>query len=378
MSGEYQSGDFGLHGAAADEKSEGAGFFDAAMKLDEAVKENNQVAEGLMGTGLGLETLGLIMDPIGSVLAAGIGWIIEHVSILRWPLDTLMGDPVGIKAADEALKTEKRKLEDWSKKHQDELDRLISEWSGDGADRARRDMEAVADQLSSLGGYLESAADCMKITGGVIGAVRGVVRDIIAITLANIVKAALIALALAPLSFGASIAACIVTIIGMVATALGRVGTQIARLVSKLSQMAGSLKNLGNAGGQATSTKPPGSGGNPTSPQSGGNTAGGGSPSQAPPSQPPTKPPNNKLNNPIKDALTPQQYETYKKISNFTRLQLEKVLGKDGAKRFENAVKLVTDPTAGPAAQAVYTIVQLVKGVPTSAVEAAEKDDERK
>ena len=251
---DYNRGDVGLHGA--ENSYAGAGFFEAALGLNEAVKENDKVAIGIGSAGMALETLGLVLDPIGSLLTAGIGWLIEHISILRWPLDMMMGDPVGIQAADAAIAAEKKKLEQWAQDHQSALDTLLQEWSGDAADAFKKSMDAVTDQLGALGGYVETAGKNMKIAGGLVGAFRGIVRDLIAMLLATIIKGALIAAALAPVTFGASIAVFIGTTIGAVATALGKVGAKIAQLVKKLGELLSSMAKLGKAGENLTSIKP--------------------------------------------------------------------------------------------------------------------------
>ncbi|ROS39582.1 hypothetical protein EDD35_1888 [Amycolatopsis thermoflava] len=252
---EYKPGDVGLH--MAEKWQTGAGFFDAAVSLNEAVKENDKVAIGIGSAGLALETLGLALDPIGSLLTAGIGWLIEHISVLRWPLDIMWGDPEGIAAAEEAVKAEKEKLEQWAQDHQTKLATLMESWSGEGADQFRKSMEAVTDQLNAIGGYLENAGKSMKVAGGLVGAFRGIARDLIAMLLATIIKGALIAAALAPVTFGASIAIFIGTTIGMVATALGKIGAKIAELTRKLVDLGASLSKLGKAGDDLAGAKPP-------------------------------------------------------------------------------------------------------------------------
>ncbi|MCF6423295.1 WXG100 family type VII secretion target, partial [Amycolatopsis tucumanensis] len=252
---EYKPGDVGLH--MAEKWQTGAGFFDAAVSLNEAVKENDKVAIGIGSAGLALETLGLALDPIGSLLTAGIGWLIEHISVLRWPLDIMWGDPEGIAAAEEAVKAEKEKLEQWAQEHQTKLATLMESWSGEGADQFRKSMEAVTDQLNAIGGYLENAGKSMKVAGGLVGAFRGIARDLIAMLLATIIKGALIAAALAPVTFGASIAIFIGTTIGMVATALGKIGAKIAELTRKLVDLGASLSKLGKAGDDLAGAKPP-------------------------------------------------------------------------------------------------------------------------
>lgn len=284
MSDDYSRGDVGLHNPSGlvqgDTAYAGAGFIESAYTLDKAVDENNKVGIGIGSAGMALETLGLVLDPIGSVLAAGIGWLIEHISILRWPLDLMWGDPVGIEAAEEAIQAEKAKLEQWSADHGKAVEDLMQSWSGDAADEFRRNMNAVTEQLNSLGGYVDSAAKQMKIAGGIVGAFRGIVRDMISMLLATIIKGALIAAALAPVTFGASIAIFIGTTIGAVAVAIGKIGAKIAQLTSKLGQLASSVGNLGKAGddfaaagaaaGSAAKTAPsPSGGGSPSTPKPG-------------------------------------------------------------------------------------------------------------
>jgi uncharacterized protein YukE len=264
---DYKSKDVGLHGSElfnSDNASAGAGFFEASIGLDKAVKENDQVAIGIGSAGLALETIGLVLDPIGSLLTAGIGWLIEHITILRWPLDILMGDPIGISAAAEALSAEKKKLEQWSTDHQSAIEKLMKDWSGNAADQFKKDMDAVTEQLNSLGGYLDQAGKNMKIAGGIVGAFRGIFRDLIAMLLATIIKGALIAAALAPVTFGASIAIFVGTTIGTVATALGKIGAKLVQLGRKLGDLVKALAKMGKAGDEIAGAKPPTSSLTPT------------------------------------------------------------------------------------------------------------------
>ena len=245
---EYKSGDVGVHNpkdllANREHSTAGAGIIDAANQLDKAVDDGNKVGIGLGSAGVTLETLGLVLDPIGSVLAAGIGWLIEHVTPLRWPLDVLHGDPFGITTAAQAIENEKNAMDVMATQHQAKLATLMSSWQGPAADEFKTHMDAVTEGLGVLGKAIDFAGKQMKIAGGIIGAIRGIIRDMLAMFLAMLLKAALIALALAPISFGASIVAFIGTTIGGVAALLGKISTTLAKLTST---MTASLKNMGN------------------------------------------------------------------------------------------------------------------------------------
>ncbi|WP_410640925.1 WXG100 family type VII secretion target [Amycolatopsis sp. lyj-346] len=513
MGDDYQSKDVSLHGSELfndDNRSAGAGFFEAATGLDKAVKENDQVAIGIGSAGMALETIGLVLDPIGSLLTAGIGWLIEHITILRWPLDILMGDPIGIAAASEALTAEKKKLEQWSADHQQALDTLLKEWSGQAADQFKKDMDAVTEQLASLGGYLDQAGKNMKIAGGIVGAFRGILRDLIAMLLATIIKGALIAAALAPVSFGASIAIFIGTTIGMVATALGKIGAKLAQLAKKLGDLLQALTKMGKAGDDLAAAKPPASSLTPTptpkpdttpapapkpepkpdttpssatpdpkpepkpdttpepkpepkpepapsatpdpkpdttpepkpepkpepAPSSSSatpepkpepkpkpdttpepkpepkpdTTPSSATPEPKPEPKPdttpepkpdttpepkpdttqstpdpapkPHKPFTDQMTDAIKtklsqmDGVTPEIMQKFDKISNFSVHELGKLFGKEGAEKFESAVKVMTDPWFGKSGLAGKTVVDMIKGVPASVGNVTGGDDD--
>ncbi len=500
MGDDYRSKDVSLHGSElfnSDNASAGAGFFEAAVGLDKAVKEHDKVAIGIGSAGMALETIGLVLDPIGSLLTAGIGWLIEHITILRWPLDILMGDPIGIAAASEALTAEKKKLEQWSTGHQQALDTLMNEWSGQAADQFKRDMEAVTDQLGVLGGYLDEAGKNMKIAGGIVGAFRGILRDLIAMLLATIIKGALIAAALAPVTFGASIAIFIGTTIGTVATALGKIGAKLAQLAKKLGDLLQALTKLGKAGDDLAAAKPPTSSLTPkpapkpdvtpapkpdpapapkpepapssaapepkpdttpepkpepkpdttpepkpepkpdttpasatpepkpepkpepapssatpepkpepkpdttpepkpdttpepapssssatpepkpepkpdTTPEPKPEPKPDPAPASAAPEPQPHKPFTDQMTEVIKtklsqmDGVTPEIMQKFDKISNFSVHELGKLFGKEGAERFESAIKVMTDPWFGKSGLAGKTVVDMIKGVPAS------------
>ncbi|MFC4004774.1 WXG100 family type VII secretion target [Prauserella oleivorans] len=407
---DYQPGDVGLHDPKDLVEGEtgfaGAGIIDAGAGLASAIQENDKVAIGIGSAGLALETLGLALDPIGSVLTAGIGWLIEHISILRWPLDFMMGDPVGIAAATDAIKAEQEKLADWSREHTAALEKLMAEWSGDAAEQFRKDMEAVGEQLGLLGDYVASAAKQMEVAGGLVGAFRGIIRDFIAMLLAGIIKGALIAAALAPVTFGASIAVFIGTAIGTVATALGKIGAQIAELTRLLAKQLASLKSLGQAGDEFTAQagKFGGAGGGNTAAKPGGDSAPPGPKPGAGDPPPPGKPDQNQADwnpesrldphaKPLSDkataivreklieelykklgnnpAFTPAAREEilrkFDMISNLSVAQLGKVMGPENAHRFEAVVKTLTDPMYGARGLTGKTLVDIIKGVPQNA-----------
>ncbi|WP_394359587.1 hypothetical protein [Amycolatopsis sp. SB7-3] len=418
MSDEYHRGDFGNNTGtkASDFKDEknnflagsgdttGAGFFDSAFSLKKAVDEGDSLSIGLASAGMAIEILGMVADPIGSLLTAGIGWLIEHIVIFRWPLDFLLGDPKGIEAAKTAIYKEAAEVREWSKEHGAATTKFMEKWDGEAADTFRADMEGVAAQIDALAGYIEFAGKQMGIAGAVIGAVRGIVRDIIAMTLAGILKAAIVAVALAPVTFGGSIIAAITSIMTTVGVAIAKIAKQIADVAKKLAEMlkilaktrgaADDVVKLTLGGGKIKLPKPKPAGGTPM--------PGGKKPIEGPPPKPGDTTPDA----PKPDAPKPKPEKLGDIPLRIVREKLAKELeGVDGAadilKRFdywnsfpvgdlktrfpkaadaldklEKGLKILSDPTYGASGMAGKTVVELTKAIPPAANEKPPEDKE--
>ncbi|MGY6658533.1 WXG100 family type VII secretion target [Amycolatopsis sp. TRM77291] len=411
MSDEYHRNDFGnATGTKADDfKDEnrsflagsgdtaGAGFFDSAFSLKKAVDDGDSLSIGLASAGMAIEILGMVVDPIGSLLTAGIGWLIEHIVIFRWPLDFLLGDPKGIEEAKTAIYKEGAEVREWANDHAAATKKFMEKWEGEAADAFRADMEGVAAQIEALAGYIEFAGKQMGIAGAVIGAVRGIVRDIIAMTLAGILKAAIVAVALAPVTFGGSIIAAIGSIMTTVAVAIAKIAKQIADVAKKLAEMIKILaKTRGAAdevvkltlnGGKITLPKPKPGGGTPM--------PGGKKPIEGPPPKPgdttpdtPPKPPREKLSDMplriVREKLAKELegvdgaadiLKRFDYWNSFPIGDLHKRFPKV-ADAIEKTTKILSDPTYGASGMAGKTIVELTKAIPPAANEKPPEDKE--
>uniref|UniRef100_UPI0024095B59 WXG100 family type VII secretion target n=1 Tax=Saccharomonospora azurea TaxID=40988 RepID=UPI0024095B59 len=232
---------------ADNSRTNGLGIGNTIDVLQGAVADNDKVTMGIAGAGLALDTLGLVLDPLGTVFAAGIGWLIEHVTPFRVPLDLLYGDPEGITVATAALDTEKDQIEQWKRGLEGKLGELMGTWKGEGAEAFRASTQDLADGMDALEDALAAASKNMQICGAVAGGVRGIIRDLIAAVLGGILAGALAAIAAMPFTFGTSIGIFLGTVFGTVAAALAKIATHISDLVSKVSSAAKALKNVGDS-----------------------------------------------------------------------------------------------------------------------------------
>ena len=261
--------DFGAGVVITDSnKFSGAGFLDSytflikscqdIQKADDSDKAALGVAIGLGAVATVVDTVKFVLNPLGSLISAGLGWLIEHVSFLREPLDMLMGDPDQIQLLSQEVHTIAESIRKIGEDQTASMSGDISHWQGDAA-------TAFNDKMKELSADLDSKAHGTDIVGyliqtnmAIIAAVRGLFRDLITTVLGDIISTMLIALATAPITFGASLVAGVswcVTQATLTATSLASklasVIAQAGRSAARLGDLVKLLKTRPGASGAA-------------------------------------------------------------------------------------------------------------------------------
>lgn len=232
----------------------GAGIFEAYSGLATAINsesenETEQVLDMTFASiGAAASTIGLVIDPFGTLLTAGVGWLIEHVSFLREPLDMLMGDPDEIQAGVDALKRQAEEVRQVAEDHKAAM-ASFDGWTGQAADAFRDSMDRLGGELDSLAETVDTTAKVTAVTGVLVTTLRDIVRDIIAQLIAELIRGALIAAGAAFLTFGASIAGFIGYAIGRAAAVAAQIGARISRLIAAFARQGSRLAKLGDAMG---------------------------------------------------------------------------------------------------------------------------------
>lgn len=209
--------------------------------------EGEQVCDiALSAAGVVTDTVGFVIDPLGSVLTAGVGWLLEHVSFLREPLDALLGNPDEINANLDQLKQAALEMHTIAEEHRQDIGG-VNDWSGEAADAYRDSMSRLSEELDSMGTTLDGTAAVVGISGMLVTTMRGIVFDLISSVIAELVKGALIAAASAVVTFGGSIAAYAGYAGTRAAMTASKCATKISKLLGGLGRQAGRLGELGKA-----------------------------------------------------------------------------------------------------------------------------------
>ncbi|WP_090097136.1 hypothetical protein [Lentzea jiangxiensis] len=187
-------------------------------------------------------TVMLAIDPLGSIIGAGVGWLIEHVSFLRDALNQLMGNPEEIQANVEANKARAAELRVLAEDHKNGL-ATFDGWTGQSSERFKTSMDGMYQELDELANAVESKAKIVAIMGMLVTVLRDIVRDLIAQLIGSLIGGAILAAAAMIPTFGASIPIFIGFAVGK-AVALGvNIAARVARVVAALGRQ---LKRIGD------------------------------------------------------------------------------------------------------------------------------------
>jgi len=151
-----------------------------------AVRGREWVDATLAGAGGALDGLVLAVDPIGSLLQFGVAWLLEHVEPLAAALDWLAGDADRITAHVRTWTNVAATLTAEADALAGAVRSEVAGWSGTAAEAYRAwctDRETELRMLGTAAGVMAAIAEG---AGGLVGAVRIMIRDAIAAVVARL------------------------------------------------------------------------------------------------------------------------------------------------------------------------------------------------
>lgn len=204
----------------------GAGIIDSGSSTVSALCEGSWVDAALSGVALVLDAAATAADPLGSALAAGIGWVIDHLNPIKEWFEQLAGNPGGAIAQSQSWGLIAADLGpgalDWTQDAASSFDGQTGPAVASYLGWADVQTQAMGELARGAAGLQESIARA----AGLVGFVHGFLRDV----LAEIVGAAVSWAAQAILSFG--------TLIPWI---IGQVGTRVSAVIAKCTSFVDGL-----------------------------------------------------------------------------------------------------------------------------------------
>ncbi|WP_320065018.1 hypothetical protein [Micromonospora sp. RTGN7] len=224
----------------------GIGLAEDVDLLVEAFRGGSWIDGAIGGFAAGLDTLALVVDPLGQLVSWGVAWLIEHLKPLSDALDWLAGDPDQITAYADTWSHVAAALRSSATDLDAAVAADLAGWWGETGGAYRAHAARHRETLSTMGAGAEAMAAVTTGTGLVVALVREIVRDLIADFVSVLAVRLWEWLAIA----GGTLGAGTPWVVAQVSTLAARWAAKIARLLtgllSSLRRVAPILHRLGD------------------------------------------------------------------------------------------------------------------------------------
>ncbi|WP_144784104.1 hypothetical protein [Microbacterium sp. BH-3-3-3] len=156
----------------------GAGLLDSGTQLASAIESGNWVEGGLAAFSTVVDTVATAIDPLGSLIAAGLGWLIDHFEPIKGWFNDLTGDAGAVAGFSQTWTNVQNQLNSSA----DYLDRVVTDlddMAGEAIDAYRRFQTDAAAHIRASGQWAGAMATGLQIASTIVQVVHDLVRDIL-------------------------------------------------------------------------------------------------------------------------------------------------------------------------------------------------------
>ena len=217
--------------------------------LVQAINDKDWVAGGLAVLGGAFDAAAAVSDPIGTLIAMGLGWVLDHVQPFNTWLEQLTGDADQVKAHAATWKNVQKHL-------QATAEAMASYVTTDLADMNGRTITAyqgaagdITRVINAAGTWAGAIGTALEVTAFIVQFVHDFVRDAISEVVGSILSYAAELIATFGLAWpivAEQIATRIASLIGQVGRNVKNLVTSARNLVKKLTDLKTLFKNLGH------------------------------------------------------------------------------------------------------------------------------------
>lgn len=155
----------------------GTGLLDSGVSLCTALGDKQWLDAALSGIAVGFDVFATVSDPLGSLFAAGIGWIIDHLEPIKGWFDDLTGNPEEVFAFAGTWLNVSYSLGVARFDFERDADTKMGDMTGPGVQAYRRQVKEEIDKLDFLRTASRSVSVGLEVAGTIVGFVHGLLRD---------------------------------------------------------------------------------------------------------------------------------------------------------------------------------------------------------
>jgi hypothetical protein len=207
--------------------------------LAHAIENGDWVEGGLAAFSGVLDTVAAVSDPLGSLIAAGLGWLIEHVEPLSGWFNDLTGDAGQVAGFAQTWANVASRMHDSGDLYTRRLSDLDA-MSGATIDAYLAYASDVAKHLHAVGDWSQAVSTGLQVCSTLVKIVHDLVRD----ALSQIVGMAISVATEAVLTVGLATPLIIEQVAARVSSLATRIGTSVTRLLTSFKSFSALFEAL--------------------------------------------------------------------------------------------------------------------------------------
>ncbi|MCX6502553.1 MAG: TNT domain-containing protein [Microbacterium sp.] len=217
----------------------GAGILDSGTQLAEAIESGDWVMGGLAAFSTAADTVATVSDPLGSLIGAGLGWLMDHMEPLKGWMNDLTGDAGEVAGFAQTWSNMEAQLDSAAQ----ELERVVGdldELAGQAIDAYRRFQADSAEHIRAAGRWAGAMATGLEVASTIVQVVHDLVRDV----LSQLVGSAISWAAEAVFSLGLATPWIIEQVSTRVASLAAKVGSKVTAVLQSCKSLMKLLDEL--------------------------------------------------------------------------------------------------------------------------------------
>lgn len=220
----------------------GSGVVEDIWGITHGLSQGSWLETGLSSLSLAADAVGVGADPLGTLIAWGAGWLIDHFGPLKSWMDELLGDVDSVRADAATWSNVAQAMGECADTLEGDEKNLMGEQVGATANAYRASNQDTISALRTASGAADAMGRATSVLAEVVGLVHDLLRDAISAIVGTLASAIIEAIATCGLA--------IPLIIAQVQVKVGAKATQMAAHITGVLKSARSLaKQLSSARG---------------------------------------------------------------------------------------------------------------------------------
>ena len=211
----------------------GSGVVEDIWGIAHGLSEGSWLETGLSSVSLVADAVGVGVDPLGTLIAWGAGWLIDHFGPLKSWMDEFLGDADSVRADAATWSNVAQAMGECADALEQDEKNLMGEQVGATATAYRAANQDTISALRTASGAADAMGRATSVLAEVVGLVHDLLRDAISAIVGTLASAIIEAIA----TFGLAIP----LIIAQVQVKVGAKATQMAAHVTGVLKSARAL-----------------------------------------------------------------------------------------------------------------------------------------